>query len=682
MFKSIRAKVMFATAVNLVLLFVVLALIAAHAVRDVDIQRRADLIGEREALRQERKSLGKEVAASVASRVSELPPEADSADIDVVRRTAHTGIAEVVVALEGKPTVPADPVPGLSQNIRSELLGDRKRTAVEVKPLPEETQGMYAVVIQPITDKSGTIVVGSVLIFLRRPAEDEGGEFSPSRITLIYLLVGFALVAIASIFFTEFFLSQGLLKPVRLLTEAIGRIARTGSVSEPIVVGSSDEIGRLGQMTAQMQENLGEIAEYAHAMAEGDLSRELQVPGEMADALREVRENLLAVTEHARIYSQGEASGKLAVKGDLADAFRDMAAHVDQIREHVQAISRGDIYHELATSGQLSEDFREMTHNLRKIAEEAKVITAGDLTRAVDAEGELPDAFNQMVRSLGSLVSQIRDSVVRFGALLDDIVQSAEQQATYATQQTTSLLATSSTSEEIAATARQIANNAAAVAAIATRTLDTAHEGREGMDEAIRAMEDIRAGTEEASRTILAVEQRVQGIGDVVGLINDITDQTNLLALNAGIEAARAGEAGKGFGVVAMEIRRLAESVMLRTKEITDIIDEIRNSTSAAVMSSQEERKKVEAGTQTATKAAESLEEIVEMAEQTADAAKQISVSTQQQKSASEQLSATLKEITEVTQQSTAGSKNTMTSAEKLRQLSGELQRAIGQFRV
>ena len=543
---------------------------------------------------------------------------------------------------------------------------------------------MQAVVIYPITIAAASApeTAGAVFTFLKRPGADTGEASPYAWIGFIYLLVGFAVVAIISIIFTELFLSQGLLRPIRLLTEAIGKIARTGSVSEPVDVGSRDEVGRLGRMTAEMQKNLSRIAEHAHAMAQGDLGQDVQLPGDIADALREIQGNLLAVTEHARIYSQGESAGELAGKGELANAFRDMAGHVDQIREHVQAISRGDIYHELTTSGQLSEDFREMTHNLRKIAEEAKVITAGDLTRSVDAAGELPDAFNQMVRSLASLVSQIRDSVVRFGSLLDEIVQSAEQQATYATQQTTSLLATSSTSEEIAATSRQIANNASAVAAIATRTLDTAHEGREGMDEAIRAMEDIRAGTEEASSRILAVEQRVQGIGDVVGLINDITDQTNLLALNAGIEAARAGEAGKGFGVVALEIRRLAESVMARTKEITDIIDEIRNSTSAAVMSSQDERKKVETGMQIATKAADSLAEIVEMAEKTAEAAKQISVSTQQQQSASEQLSATLKEITEVTQQSTVGSKNTMTSAEKLRQLSGELQRAIGQFRI
>ncbi len=64
----------------------------------------------------------------------------------------------------------------------------------------------------------------------------------------------------------------------------------------------------------------------------------------------------------------------------------------------------------------------------------------------------------------------------------------------------------------------------------------------------------------------------------VLKVIQKITAQTNLLGLKAAIEAARVGEMGKGFGVVASEIRKLAENSSGSLKEIEKILKSLKKS--------------------------------------------------------------------------------------------------------
>lgn len=73
-----------------------------------------------------------------------------------------------------------------------------------------------------------------------------------------------------------------------------------------------------------------------------------------------------------------------------------------------------------------------------------------------------------------------------------------------------------------------------------------------------------------------------QKIGGVVRIIQQVAQRTHLLSFNAAIEAARAGEAGLGFGVVASEVKSLAQETADATSEITTEIGGVQQATAEA----------------------------------------------------------------------------------------------------
>lgn len=125
-----------------------------------------------------------------------------------------------------------------------------------------------------------------------------------------------------------------------------------------------------------------------------------------------------------------------------------------------------------------------------------------------------------------------------------------------------------------------------AVEAVAAASEELAASIREITTQAARTGEITRravAGGETAAETIGRLSETVGRIGEVVHLIRAVAGQTNLLALNATIEAARAGDAGKGFAVVAGEVKGLAGQTAHSTEEIGRHIAEVQASTEAVV---------------------------------------------------------------------------------------------------
>ncbi|NGZ73802.1 methyl-accepting chemotaxis protein [Saccharibacillus alkalitolerans] len=106
----------------------------------------------------------------------------------------------------------------------------------------------------------------------------------------------------------------------------------------------------------------------------------------------------------------------------------------------------------------------------------------------------------------------------------------------------------------------------------------------------VLSSEQIRKATDEIAGTAteLAAEiAELQEIGhsvvaelrqtdEILSFIREVSENSTLLGINAAIEAAHAGEQGRGFGVVAQEIRKMAESSASSARQIESILSSIR----------------------------------------------------------------------------------------------------------
>lgn len=358
---------------------------------------------------------------------------------------------------------------------------------------------------------------------------------------------------------------------------------------------------------------------------------------------------------------------------------------------------------------------RKLTGNVKKMLTGMEDVRKGDLTIAFNVDskdelGQLGQYFTETIAELGSLVKSIQE-------ISSEVTVSAENLAATSEEASASAEEVSKTVDEIAHGASEQAQDAERGVQVVTelsnkfiklndrteKMIQVAQNASGANQDGMRSVKELKIKTkltdeanERIETVIMELDNKSQSIGVILDSISAIAVQTNLLALNASIEAARAGEHGRGFAVVAEEIRKLAEESSGAADKIRGIVTNILEDSTRSVSSMKEvkaitfeQSNAVEDVNKTFDMISDSIvmitteiETISTFIQELNEDKDQIVKSIENISAVSEETAAASEEVSASMEQQTMAVDGVAKSAERLNEISTELNSAVKRFNV
>jgi len=357
-----------------------------------------------------------------------------------------------------------------------------------------------------------------------------------------------------------------------------------------------------------------------------------------------------------------------------------------------------------------------ISNPVSKLVSQVKKVSKGDLTvefinvKSRDEIGILVDNFYVMVGNLKKIITDVSINAELVATTAEELYSNAEQTNGAALQIANSVQAvaegsnkqldsTSYSKNVVTDISDKMENILGSIKSVTDKSIEASSKASNGNNivlQAVSHMNVINNKVRNSSSLLNKLGVKSKEIEKIILLINSIAEQTNLLALNAAIEAARAGEHGRGFTVVASEVRKLAEQSKLASNNIANLISEIKNDTDAAIYSMNDGINAVNQGMELISNTGNTFKVILNAVDEVSVNAKQVMsdanhintftskmvVSIENIADISEQSAANTQNVAATVEEQTASMNEISSAANKLSDMSLELQKSISIFKI
>jgi methyl-accepting chemotaxis protein len=491
-----------------------------------------------------------------------------------------------------------------------------------------------------------------------------------------------------------------------LMTENAPRYPMMAQLAHRLVDAKSDD-ERL-RLRAELDGRVEEVDRRIRALEGGDPETGVSAPAD-----RRVAANIHERADQWKTRMRPILTDRVTVKATRPEVQADLDALDRLVRDQVDRVNAGsklaldllgdeaDRFHWLligeavtllAIVAAAHWVGRGVIRRVVRLGEAADRAAAGDLTVKTNLDGRdevgaLGAAFDAMTGNLRTtlesekkrrerterLLAKVQEATSRLSSATAEILASTAQQAAGAQEQAAAIGETVTTVEQVAQTSAQAAQRAKGVGETVQRTLEIGQSGRKDVELAIVSLNQLKDRVEATAADILRLAEQAQAIGAIIATVTDIAEQTNILALNAAIEASRAGEHGKGFGVVASEVKALAEQSKKATVQVREILGEIQRSTQTAVLSTEEVTKGVNGAIRAADQSGRTIGALNDTLTDASQASSQIVASAGQQATGMTQIGQAMKNLDQVARQNLVATRQVEQAAQNLNVLGTQL---------